>query len=637
MSQPEIAQIGKYQIVGQVGEGAMGVVYRATDPVLNRTVAIKVMSDAIARNDDLRGRFLREAQAAGSLQHPNVVTIYDFGEVNGHPYIAMEFVEGEDLESLLQKKVALSLTDKLEIIIDVLSGLAYAHKHGIVHRDIKPANIRIDEEGRARIMDFGIAHLSSSDMTRTGVMVGTPAYMAPEQIVGTGIVPATDLFSVGAVLYELLSGEKPFDGDSLQNVMYRIVSKPTPPLPTAELGLPAELGVVLDRALAKDAGDRYPSAVEMANALNKVRAGLDRNSLAPASVPLRSVIDTALAQRRATSEHAAQEQNASRRGFALAGFGVGLAGVALAIAMLLNRPIPTSPSSASATSSSAPAAPPVSAREATPPTDRPSEQTPATRSASGPLPANAQIRRASTNEQAARGSQAETSKSTSEAVAVVRGLQASSMDGRRRAVLAGASGDQLRLGDETNRTADSLIARGKLSEAAAKLNDAAAAWSVAERDAKVATSVGDSRGRTSASEPPKSEPIPVATAPAAAPVSQQAAAAKLPPASAATEIEAAVAAYAHAIESRDVTEIRRAYPGITAVQAKGFEQFFASIRGLKAAFTVSSLDVSGNSAEGKLAGTYDYVTTAGKSEQQAVAFLAAFRREAGVWKLASVR
>src|SRR6476469_2972494 len=149
MSQPGITEIGKYRIVEQVGEGAMGVVYRATDPVLNRTVAVKVMCDAVARDDDLRGRFLREAQAAGSLQHPNVVTIYDFGEVNGHLYIAMEFVEGEDLETLLQKKLPLSLADKLYIIIDVLGGLAYAHKHGIVHRDIKPANIRIDEEGRA--------------------------------------------------------------------------------------------------------------------------------------------------------------------------------------------------------------------------------------------------------------------------------------------------------------------------------------------------------------------------------------------------------------------------------------------------------------------------------------------------------
>src|SRR6476469_6414153 len=230
MSQPGITEIGKYRIVEQVGEGAMGVVYRATDPVLNRTVAVKVMCDAFARDDDLRGRFLREAQAAGSLQHPNVITIYDFGEVDGHLFIAMEFVEGQDLEDLAARHIALPLIDKLDIVIDVLTGLAFAHKRGIVHRDIKPANIRIDDEGRARVMDFGIAHLSAASMTRTGTMVGTPAYMAPEQIVGTPVSPATDLFSVGIVLYELLSGSKPFQGESIQGIMYLIVSQPAPPL-----------------------------------------------------------------------------------------------------------------------------------------------------------------------------------------------------------------------------------------------------------------------------------------------------------------------------------------------------------------------------------------------------------------------
>src|SRR5690348_10601301 len=159
----------------------MGVVYRALDPVLKRRVAIKVMSEAFAQNDDLRERFLREAQAAGSLQHPNVVTVYDFGEVDGHLYIAMEYVEGEDLEDILRSKIPLPLEAKLELIIGVLQGLAFAHKRGVIHRDIKPANIRVDQEGKARIMDFGVAHLASSDMTRTGTMLGTPSYMAPEQ------------------------------------------------------------------------------------------------------------------------------------------------------------------------------------------------------------------------------------------------------------------------------------------------------------------------------------------------------------------------------------------------------------------------------------------------------------------------
>ena len=277
MSQPGITEIGKYRIVEQVGEGAMGVVYRATDPVLNRTVAVKVMCDAVARDDDLRGRFLREAQAAGSLQHPNVITIYDFGEVDGHLFIAMEFVEGQDLEDLETRNIALPLVDKLDIVIDVLSGLAFAHKRGIVHRDIKPANIRIDDEGRARVMDFGIAHLSASSMTRTGIMVGTPAYMAPEQIVGTPVSPATDLFSVGTVLYELLSGSKPFQAESIQSIMYQIVSQPAPPLNarSSEFRRPSSRSSTgrwrrMPRPLS--------SAIEMANALTAVRAGLDRDA-----------------------------------------------------------------------------------------------------------------------------------------------------------------------------------------------------------------------------------------------------------------------------------------------------------------------------------------------------------------------
>ena len=216
MAKSEIAEIGKYKILGQIGEGAMGVVYRALDPVLNRPVAIKVMSDALARDTDLRGRFLREAQSAGSLQHPNIITIYDFGEVDGHPFIAMEFVEGADLNELLEQKTPMTLVEKLDVLIDVLNGLAFAHKRGIVHRDIKPGNIRIDGDGRARVMDFGIAHLNSSTMTRTGVMVGTPAYMSPEQITGGDVSPASDLFAVGAVMYELLVGVQAFRGESLQ-------------------------------------------------------------------------------------------------------------------------------------------------------------------------------------------------------------------------------------------------------------------------------------------------------------------------------------------------------------------------------------------------------------------------------------
>jgi eukaryotic-like serine/threonine-protein kinase len=618
MSPQGITEIGKYRIIEQVGEGAMGVVYRATDPVLNRTVAVKVMCDAIARDDDLRGRFLREAQAAGSLQHPNVITIYDFGEVDGHLFIAMEFVEGEDLDKLLAKEVALSPVDKLDIIIDVLSGLAYAHKRGIVHRDIKPANIRIDDEGRARLMDFGIARISSSSLTRTGVMVGTPAYMAPEQIVGGETVPASDLFSVGTVLYELLTGSKPFQGESIQSVMYQIVSHDPPPLNSAKLGLPPILDTIANRALAKDVENRYSSALEMANALTEVRAGLDRAASTSKTVSLRLVIDSALADERAGKRRAEK-----RRTTLAIGAGVGALGIVALIAFLIVR-------FQTAKTTSLASAPPVVTPSGTPVAPPPSR--PAPDSQTGPVstePAPKTIPKAPKSE--ATGP-------TSQELMLVRALQTTALEGRRRALEAGATDELLRPGDNQNSAAERLVAAGKVSDAAVKLNEATAAWAAAERDARANAAAANTRSKTSAVDSSKRE---VPSIPVSAPtVTPPQVATVKPPAPAANpsaEIESAVAAYARAIESRDIAEVRRAYPGITAAQASGFEQFFASVRSLHANFSVSSLDINGNTAEGKLAGTYDYLTTAGKSERQAVTFQASFRRGADGWKLASVR
>jgi serine/threonine protein kinase len=514
-----ITEIGKYRIVEQVGEGAMGVVYRATDPMLNRPVAIKVMCDAIARNDELRGRFLREAQAAGSLQHPNVITIYDFGEVDGHLFIAMEFVEGEDLDRLLTKQVPLSPADKLDIVIDVLSGLAYAHKRGVVHRDVKPANIRIDDEGRARIMDFGIARVSSSSLTRTGVMVGTPAYMAPEQIVGGETVPATDLFSVGTVLYELLTGAKPFQGESIQSVMYQIVSQPAAALNAARLGLPPALDTIVDRALAKDVKDRYGSALEMANALTEVRAGLDRAASVSKTMSLRSVIDSALAD-----ERAGKRRDEKRRTTIAASAAIGALVIVGLVAFLIvqsRTPKPT------ATASVPPAATPsgISATPAPPPAPPRDTHIVAAKTA----PAQQAVPKASKLDAAGP---------TQQEIVLVRALQATALDGRRRALEAGATADQLRPGDDQNRAAEKLVAAGKVSEAAVRLNEATAAWSAAERDAKINSTAANSRSKIVTADSPKVEPasIPVSAPPVTPP---QPAAIKppAPSSNAASEIE----------------------------------------------------------------------------------------------------
>src|SRR5215208_5491626 len=335
MADAKIPDIGKYHIIELVGEGAMGVVYKASDSVLNREVAIKVMNESIARQDDLRRRFLHEAQAAASLQHPNVVCIYDLGEVDGHLFIAMEFVDGVDLEKLLELREPLSLQARLDIVIDVLTGLTFAHKRGIIHRDIKPANIRVTEDGRAKIMDFGVAHLASSSMTTTGSFLGTPSYMAPEQITEGKTTPETDIFAVGGVLYQLLTQMKPFEAPTLQNLFFRIITEKPKRVSELMPGLPPALDRSVEKAMAKEPTDRYSSALEMANDLSAVRAKLSGPSY-PESVSLSASVSSAIEQARKASR-------TRTRNFAFAGAGAVVAAAILIGWSQLVRPRSATP------------------------------------------------------------------------------------------------------------------------------------------------------------------------------------------------------------------------------------------------------------------------------------------------------
>src|SRR5256885_2878073 len=321
MADPKIPDIGKYHIIELIGEGAMGVVYKATDSVLDRTVAIKVMNESIARQEDLRKRFLHEAQAAASLQHPNVVSISDMGDVDGHMFIAMEFVDGVDLEKLLELGQPLSLQAKLDIVIDVLTGLTFAQRRGIVYRDFKPANIRVTEDGRAKIMDFGVAHLASSSMTSSGSLRGARSYMAPEQITEGKTSPQTDIFAVGGVLYQLLTLLKPFDAPSLQNLFFRIITEKPRRVSEVMPGLPPALDRIVEKAMAKEPADRYSSALEMANELSAVRAKLSGPAY-PESVSLTASVSSAI-------EMARKKTRNRTRAFAFAGGGALAAGLLL--------------------------------------------------------------------------------------------------------------------------------------------------------------------------------------------------------------------------------------------------------------------------------------------------------------------
>ena len=580
-------QIGKYKIVELVGEGAMGTVYRATDSVLGRTVAVKVMNASIARQQDHRQRFLREAQAAGSLQHPNVVTIYDLGELDGHLFIAMEFVYGTDLERLMTAVEPLKLQSKLDIIVDVLMGLSYAHKHGIVHRDIKPANIRVTDDGHAKIMDFGVAHLASSDMTRTGLVVGTPSYMAPEQVMGGKAVPGTDLFAVGAVLYHLITGTKPFEGPTLQSLFYRIVTDMPKPLDEVRPGLPASLNAIIQKSMAKDPAQRYQTALDMANAIIAVRSELSGNAYASTASLTASAVNV-VESFAPKPLSVANERNVPWKPVAMAAAGVAILLVGwLAFA----RGNDDGRAVASAQTDSGIVAPSVieSSLASTPPVN------PATPPAEArPLPQPKEV---------------EVEPAPPPASEKTKAPERKREEPKR-----------------TPKPAPKPPTRSVAPPTTTTARPQAPTQSVTVPTPEVISPrVQENAPRIVVNPPPA--PPPVRTPdpePEPKPAPRE-------------EIASTVAAYARAIESRDVGAIRRVYPGLTSEQARGFEQFFQAARSLNVTFRATNIETSGNNADARLVGTYQYTASDGKAHSQPVSFSASLRYDGSSWRLTSVR
>jgi hypothetical protein len=265
------SKIGKYDVIDVLGRGGMGVVYKATDPHLNRLVAIKMMTGVFSDNPDLLKRFYREAQSTANLQHPNIVTVYDLGDLEGNPYLVMEYLEGETLDAIINSRSALSLLTKINFICDVCHGLAYAHHNGVVHRDVKPGNVMVLKNGGVKIVDFGIAHIGDKTVTRTGQLIGSLGYMSPEQVNGKPIDNRTDIFSTGVVLYQLLSYALPFDGNSTAATLLKIIHDPPPPLQKFITDAPPELEGVILRALAKDREERYQTVDDFAFDLSQIR------------------------------------------------------------------------------------------------------------------------------------------------------------------------------------------------------------------------------------------------------------------------------------------------------------------------------------------------------------------------------
>ncbi len=269
MLQKNIPQaIGRYQVIERVGRGGMGVVYRARDPQIGRSVAIKLLR---VTDDDVRDRFLQEARSAGNLKHPNIVTVYDFGEHDDQPYIVMEFVEGTTLAQVIRGRSGLPLRRKLELIEALASGLGYAHSRGVVHRDVKPANLMIDTEGVLRILDFGVARVADSSLTLSRAVVGTPNYMSPEQVEGRPVDRRSDIFAVGLVMYELLSYQQAFAGDTVHHVMDAIVRSAPVSLSTLCPDIDTGLVGIVERAIEKDPSLRFQTMSEMGGQIARIR------------------------------------------------------------------------------------------------------------------------------------------------------------------------------------------------------------------------------------------------------------------------------------------------------------------------------------------------------------------------------
>ncbi len=284
--------LGKYELQGVLGQGAMGVVYKGFDPNIARFVAIKTIHTNLLETSlgqELLERFRNEAQAVGRLNHPNVVSIYEFDQDHGIPFFVMEFVEGNDLKTLLQNGKVYSPEEALHILISVLSALTYTHKLGIVHRDIKPANVFITHEGQIKLADFGIARIDSSEITQMGNVVGTPSYMSPEQCRGEAIDARSDLFSATILLYELLVGVKPFSGDNSHAILHNIVNQDPekPSLKVARLG--RRFDPIIKRGLAKNPPDRFQSAAEYKQALQLLNEKTEGKQRWATWVPISSI------------------------------------------------------------------------------------------------------------------------------------------------------------------------------------------------------------------------------------------------------------------------------------------------------------------------------------------------------------
>jgi serine/threonine-protein kinase len=313
--------LGGFQIESELGRGGMGVVYKAHELSLNRKVAVKVLSQRLCSDEEFIQRFKREAQVIAAMNHPNIVNILTYGEEKGYYYFAMEYVRGKDLSQIMKEKEIMPLDEALAITEQVASALGEAAAQGVVHRDLKPSNIMVDESGRVRVTDFGVAHLedSAAQLTRTGMFLGTPEYASPEQASGGPLDPRSDIYSLGAVLYRMLSGRPPITGESPLRVVVKIATEPVIPIGEVNPSVPVPVRELVGRMMARDPNERYQTPQEVMKGIENCRRGLRATSASPEEVMRAQATQTAAVPRR-------------RNRAAVVG---GIVGVALAVVLVV--------------------------------------------------------------------------------------------------------------------------------------------------------------------------------------------------------------------------------------------------------------------------------------------------------------
>jgi WD40 repeat protein len=349
-------RFGKFELLGELGKGAMGTVYRARDPVLDRLLALKTISPSLLAKQEALSRFQREARAVARLQHPAIVTIYELGEVEGTRYIAMELVEGLELSEALAQPPPPSLQRKIELVVGVCRGLDFAHKMGVVHRDVKPSNIRVTRDGSVKILDFGVAWLGESDITHSGIVLGTPSYVSPELLQGARVDHHADMWAIAVIAYEMLAGRRPFEAPTITSLVNSIVHDPVPPLDAVALHVPKALAAAVMRALDKDPAGRFPDCAALAHAL-LTAIGAPTTAEAPLDAIVRKRAydaNFADARRRLTENDLSGALDAARRAQGLDPSRTGIVGLIrviearIAEARTAPRPLPSEEELASA-------------------------------------------------------------------------------------------------------------------------------------------------------------------------------------------------------------------------------------------------------------------------------------------------